>query len=87
MLIPAGSNSFLLLPIKNYNLDQKMDVKLFLIDESDEKFVSTGEAMINKIKVFREKSGSAPGAPTYEEVEVPQIVAWAYKTLPNKWEI
>lgn len=86
MLIPAGSNSFLLLPIKNHNLNQKMDVKLYLIDELGERFISTGEAVVKEIEGLKE-SKLETGQIAHEKIKIKQVSAWSFKTLKRDWEI
>lgn len=88
MLIPAGSNSFLLVAIKNYNLGQNLDITLYLIDELGEKFISTGEAKVENISLIKQTPASQGSTtPSYETVSVPQAVAWAYKTIKKDWEL
>lgn len=77
MLIPAGSNSFLLVPIKNFNIGQSMDIKLYLIDELEEKFISTGEAVVNEINVQIGDSTQ----------KIKQVIGWAYKTIKENWKL
>lgn len=86
MLIPSGSNSFLLLPINNYHLNQKMEIELFLIDELGKKFISTGEAVIGEVEVVKETKLQA-GQTSCEKIKVPQVSAWSFKTLKRGWEI
>lgn len=88
MLIPAGSNSFLLVGIKNYNVGQKMDVTLYLIDELGEKFISTGETTVQNISLVKQAASSIGStAPSFETVNLPQAAAWAYKTIRKDWEL
>lgn len=88
MLIPAGSNSFLLVAIKNYNLGQNLDITLYLIDELGEKFISTGEAKVENISLVKQTPASQGStSPTFETINVPQAVAWAYKTIKKDWEL
>lgn len=77
MLIPAGSNSFLIVPIKNFNIGQSMDIKLYLIDELEEKFISTGEAVVNEINV---QTGDSTQ-------KIKQVTGWAYKTIKENWKL
>ena len=88
MLIPQGSNSFLLVAIKNYNLGQNLDITLYLIDELGEKFISTGEAKVENVSIMRQLPASLGAtSPSFETVNIPQAAAWAYKTIKSDWEL
>ena len=88
MLIPSGSNSFLLLPIKAYNVGLKMDVTLCLIDELGEKFISTGEVVVEQIQIQQKIQQSADStSPSSQTINALQPSAWAYKTIKKNWEL
>ncbi|MDD5639387.1 MAG: hypothetical protein PHR47_01090 [Candidatus Pacebacteria bacterium] len=81
MLIPAGSGSFLLLPIKSSVLGQNMDIKLYLVDELGEKYISTGEAILEKQIIATQKPDG-----TTENITAIEPSAWSYKTIKKDWE-
>lgn len=89
MLIPAGSDSFLLLPIKYFNIGQNLGIKLYLIDELGEKHISTGEAKVENTPISNQipVQGSVSGQTQIQTIILPQVVAWAYKTIKEKWEL
>jgi hypothetical protein len=88
MLIPAGHNSFLEVLIPVYSPGQSMPVKIFLLDESGEKFVSTGEVTVDNVATAINTSGQViggSGTPSHTII-LPQVVAVkAYKTVKEKW--
>lgn len=91
MLIPAGSNSWLLIQIKNFNSGQKMPIKLYLIDELGEKYLSTGEVIVEPVNigihpVEQVVQGVTGNIPAQNIIQF-KSSAWAYKMEKYNWKL
>jgi hypothetical protein len=96
LLIAAGTNSFLQIEVPNFERNKKYNVKLYLIDDFDEKYLSTGEFIIEDVEVDLIQprmspldSSITPGATSFviSKMKTPQIKAWSYKTEKYNWTI
>lgn len=96
----AGDNSFLqiTMPDFNFNRNIEYDIKLYLIDDFGERYLSTGGLIIEDVDVetiqpFIFSQGIPPTAvtssPTLPVVKIkqPRIKAWSYKTEKYNWTI
>jgi hypothetical protein len=97
-LISVGGNPFYRIPISAQNLiiGQELDVKLYLIDEFGNKYLSLGGLMIDpQVKTIpiqdQQNIRQIQGIPTVIS-GVPVIIpgearAWTYKTIKYDWKI
>jgi hypothetical protein len=96
LLIAAGTNSFLQIEVPNLERNKKYNVKIYLIDDFNEKYLSTGEFIIEdvEVEVIQPRmspfdSSITPGATSFviSKMKTPQIKAWSYKTEKYNWTI
>jgi hypothetical protein len=96
LLIAAGNNSFLQIEVPNLERNKKYNVKIYLIDDFNEKYLSTGEFIIEdvEVEVIQPRmspfdSSITPGATSFviSKMKTPQIKAWSYKTEKYNWTI
>lgn len=94
LLIAAGigNNSFLQITIPDFERDKNHNVKIYLIDEFKEKYLSTGELIIEDIEITQsiiippENLTTGTNLPT-SKTKIPRIKAWSYETVKLNWEI
>ncbi len=96
-LISVGGNPFYRVPIVNFQMGQEMDIKLYLLDEFKNKYLSTGGIIIDAIVA----TSSTPQGEQHTQSSqqgpiniggVPVIIpgnarAWSYKTERYNWVI
>lgn len=93
LLIAAGASSFLQITIPDFNRGKKYPIKLYLIDDFQEKYLSTGEIIIEDVEVMSQVITSPVTDITLtpmismEPTKIPRIKAWSYKTEKRNWEI
>src|SRR3989344_114100 len=92
----AGNNSFLQITVPNFERNKKHDIKLYLIDEFKEKYLSSGELIIEDIEIMSpaitpQESATAGGTfgqvLSMTKIKTLIIKAWSYKTVKRSWEI
>ena len=99
-LISVGGNPFYRIPVKNFVLDQELDVKLYLIDEFDKKYLSLGGFVIDsKIKTVPQNIQIQNQQDVQQFQQTPTVIAgvpviipgearaWTYKTIKYDWKI
>lgn len=92
----AGNNSFLQITIPDFERNKTYNIKLYLIDEFKEKYLSTGEFIIEDVEitqpVITTQEISATGTTSgpvlsMTKTKFPRIKAWSYKTEKYNWTI
>ena len=93
-LISVGGNPFYRIPITNFQMGQEMGIKLYLLDEFNNKYVSTGGVIIDPVIATPTQQGEQ-STQTSQQAPinisgVPVIIpgnarAWSYKTYRYNW--
>lgn len=98
LLIAAGTgkNSFLQIETPNFQRNKTYDIKLYLIDEFKEKYLSSGQLIIEDIDMMVPAIANydisitgATSEPSLSMVKIksPRIKAWSYQTEKYNWII
>ncbi len=94
LLIPAGSNSFLSLIINVFAPQQKMQVTIYLFDELGEKFISTGEVIIDNVQIIQQQAINTFQQTSQGQIQTPQVInvprvvsAQSYQTIKKDWTL
>ena len=92
----AGQNSFLQITVPDFKRGEKQLIKLYLVDDFKEKYISTGEMIIEDMEInypFRSDQGADMIATTGKPylsmgtIKTPRIKAWSYQTEKYNWTI
>lgn len=94
LLIPAGSNPFLIIQLKDVEDNKKNPVKLYLKDEFNKKYIAKGEVIVEYIQVNTiqhdiqyNPDGTSNIKQLPKTITVPQVSAWAYKMTKYDWKL
>ena len=92
----TGNNSFLQIITPDFERSKTYDIKLYLVDEFKEKYLSSGQFIIEDIEMLSpvltaletQTTGATSGPVlTMNKVKQPRIKAWSYETVKRNWEI
>lgn len=92
LLIPAGTGENSNLRITVQNLQAVMQMKFYLIDELGEKYISTGQIMVEQLVLpvlqrnIPQEGGTAAPQPI-PNVAVQDFKVWSFKTEKYNWMI
>lgn len=93
LLIPAGTGQYSNLSVRILNLQPRMQTKFYLIDESGEKYISTGQIIVEQISIpslpttTLPSGGTTAPQPTSSITTVPNFLIWTFKTEKYNWQL